>query len=304
MAVSGLSAPREVFGIHNFTAVNKTTDVPYGTIKVIGSANLTHTGDLVELMGGSNPNAVAVERGVITNEIGVSVKEYNPFLHTLAGADVTDNSAEAGGFAGSFAGVSGTITNRVGTSLVAATGIASVGVKSGSETDLKDGTYLVVAASATTVDVYQVTDFAFRNGTDEAFENDNLKITASALTVVTATATEIPAFGIEFTGGAGTIALVTGDSAVFTVRSINDKSSIISYGENPTPVEFEGHFYSQRSINGNYLVLRAPRCVFVDFPVNFAEQEFSTTDLTIKMLFDTTECITHQFIDTRGAAIS
>lgn len=305
MATSNLSAPRELFGIHNFTPVNKSTDVPYGTIKVIGNANLTHTGDLVELTGGSNPNAVAVERGVITNEIAVTVKEYNPFLHTLAGADVVNNSAETGGFAGSFSGTSGAITNRIGTSVSdASTGIASVGVKSGSEDELKDGTYLVVAASSTTVDVYQVTDMAFRNGTDEGFEDDSLKITASALTITTGSPTDITTFGLELTGGSGTIGMTTGDSAIFTVRSINDKSSIITYGENPTPIEFEGYFYSQRTINGNYVMIRAPRCVFVDFPMNMTEQEFSTTDFTIKLLFDTTECITHQIIDTRGAATS
>lgn len=295
MSASNLSQPRQIYGIHSFSAVNRTTSLPYGKlIKVLGSANLSHTRELNTLTGGSNPNAVAVEPGVATNEISLNIKEYETWLHELAGADVTNNAAEASGSASA-------LENKVGTSVFdATTGVATAGVKSGSEDDVKDGIYMVVAVSTTTVDVYNVTDISFTRGTDLSYVDDSLKVTSSALTITTSTAVEIPNTGIEITGGSGTIGMTVDDVAFFTVRSKNTRSSIITYGENPQPVEFRGYFYTQKSVNGDYVLLEAPRCIFTDFPMGATENEFSTTDITIQVLFDSTECITHKIHDVRG----
>lgn len=288
-----LPAQKHLFGIHSFTAINRTTGLPYGQdldrgiLKVIGSASLNYSTELMELRGGSNPNAVAVERGTTTAEITLNTKEYPAWLAELAGATVTYNAAETGGSASA-------ITNSIGTSVVnATTGIASVAVTTAA--DLKDGTYYVKAVSATTVDVYVDTDIAFKNGTDISYQDAALKITASALTVPGTSGTvAIPNTGITISGGSGTVAFTTGHVAVFTVRSINLGSTSIVFPETPEPIEFKAIAYGQRLADGSISRLIAPRCILADCPVGMTENEFSTGDLTIKVLYDTAEAKTWQ----------
>ena len=58
------------FGIHSFTAINKTTGLPYGSavndngiVKVLGSANLEPNSSDVALTGGSFAGPIEVQRG-------------------------------------------------------------------------------------------------------------------------------------------------------------------------------------------------------------------------------------------------
>ena len=295
-----LKDPRTLYGIHSFTAINRTTGIPFGTpdngiLKVVGSANFGYDTELNPLRGGSNPHAVNVERGITTAEITLTTKEYPTWLRELAGATVVANSAETSGTAESLA-------NSIGTSAFdASTGIASVAVSTAD--DVKDGFYFVKAVSTTTVDVYVDTDIAFRNGADAAYVDESLKVTATPLTVAGTGATvAIPNFGIELTGGSGTVAFVTGDVATFTVRSANVGSTITTFGEAPEPLEFEAICYGQKKATGDIFGFRAPRCILASSPINFAENEFSTSDLTIMVLFDCSKAKLVDFFDTDKAA--
>lgn len=278
-----LSDPIQTFGVHGFTAVNKATGLPYGKIiHVLGSANLVYDGDLITNTGGSNPHPVGIERGAVNSEITLNIKEYEPYLNVLAGATIVENAAESSGAATGLA-------NSIGTSVFdATTGVASVAITTAS--DAKDGRYFIKAVSATTVDVYVDTDISFTNGTDLSYVDNSLKITSSPLTVPgTGGTVAIPNTGLELTGGSGTVAFTTDDVARFDVRGINERSVEITYGQNPVPVEFAGYFYSQKRTNGNYTRIYAPRCVISSMPRNFTENEFSTSDITLKLLYDCSE---------------
>ena len=189
------------FGIHSFTAINKTTGLPYGSavndngiVKVLGSANLEPNSSDVALTGGSFAGPIDVQRGEFDPQVSLTVKETPNWIYELAGYTVTENAAEANGGTENF-------SNKLGTSVFdATTGIATVTVKSGSEADLKNGVYLIKAASATTVDVYAVTDGSFLKGTDVDYQNGTLLI-VSGLTITTGAATEITGLGVEMTGG-------------------------------------------------------------------------------------------------------
>ena len=198
----------------------------------------------------------------------------------LAGWTKTENAAEA-------SGAVTTLTNKNGTSVqVATTGIASVGLKAGETADLKDGVYVVKAVSATTVDVYAISDIYFREGDDVTYQDDDGKITASALTISTGAAVEIPNTGVELTGGSGTIGMTTGDTAIFEIRSTNEGSFEYEYSENPTPIEFGCYFFSQKKANGEYQRLYVPRCKLSSFPTGMTEKEWQEAEVTIKVLYD------------------
>ena len=279
-----LSNPSVIFGIHSISAYDPDTRLPLGIAKVVGTGNMNLSGEVIELNGGSSRYPWANEDGVISPELSITLKEYPPFLiEAFLGKAPTETAAEAGG------SVSSSLENANGVSaLDASTGIATATVKSGSEADLKTGFYVVKVVSSTTVDVFSLTDVDFAQGTDKEFEDDDLKITASALTITASTAVEIPDFGVELTGGSGTIGMTIGDTAVFEVRAINDGSeetvigsSTESYGEVGIVIA------AQKRSTGELFMIDCYRAKGIGMPIGFTEKEFSEAEITMKLRQDT-----------------
>jgi hypothetical protein len=280
----GLSQPRQVFGVHSVSPYSRVTGEFYGIIKVLEGSTIALTGDLVKSTGGSNRFPWAVEEGLLSAEISLKVKEYPDFLfELLLGVAPTAGSAEASGNCS-------TLTNKKGSSTMhATTGIASAAVKASAKADLKFGKYVVKVVSATTVDVYASTDVDFSRGTDKTYESDLLKITASALTIVAATATEIPGFGIELTGGSGTIGMTTGDTATFEVRPINTKSSSVIIGANADEFpEFGAIVMAAKRGNGEMFELDCYRCKGIGLPIALQANAFSEAEIKMEAFYDST----------------
>lgn len=280
----GLSNPRIIFGVHSISPYSRADRTPYGILKVIGSASLSLQSSVEQLYGGASKFPWAAESKTISSDMAAKVKAYPGFLFTLfLGATVTDNAAE------SSASVTA-LANWKGTSVMkATTGIASVGVKSGSEADVKFANYLVVAASATTVNVYAFSDVDFARGTDAAYQNDQLKVTATALTMTTGGVVDIPNTGLSLTGGSGTIGMTTGDTAWFSSRPINTGSSDITIGNAVTSLPaFGAIFLAQKRATAEMFEVEAFNCIGSGMPIPLAEFAFSETDLKITCLYDST----------------
>lgn len=277
-----LSNPRAIYGVHSVTPYSRTTGEFYGILKVLASSTLAIEGSLNELMGGSSKYPWAVEDGQSKAELSLKFSEYPDFVFELfLGKAPSANSAETSGNAS-------TLTNKKGTSVVAATGLASVGIKAASKADAKFGKYVVKAASSTTVDVYASTDADFARGTDKSFESDLLKITASPLSITTSTAVEVPGFGIELTGGAGTIGMTVGDTATFEVRPINEKSSTVVIGSAAyqSMPEFGAIVVAQKRGNGELVEVDCYRCKGSGMPLGFEQNAWSSADVKVKAFYD------------------
>lgn len=280
-----LSSPRTIFGVHSFSPYNRTTGEFYGQMSVLQNSSVTMSGDLVTLQGGSQRFPWQVEDGFITAELALSFNQYPDFVYELfLGKDPTNNAAETTGNAS-------TLTNKNGTSVVdASTGIATIGVKSSSETDLKFGKLVVKAASATTVDVYYSSNIDFARGTDDEFESDLLKVTASPLTISTGAAVEIPNFGLELTGGSGTIGMTTGDTATAEIRPINTSSNTVTIGGlTDTFPEFGALVYAQQQGSGNMYELDLFRVKVLGMPINFEAKTYSTAEVTGQCFYDSSK---------------
>jgi len=278
----GLSTNRIVFGIHNITPYRRSDYLPYGTLLVLGGGTMTLSAEMEDLFGGSNKFAWASESKTITSDFTASVKSMPDFLFELfLGASVATTAASA-------TGTVDALVNQNGTSILdAATGIASVSAKAGSEADLKDGIYMVKYASATTVDVYCLTNISFAKGTDVTFVDDSLKITATPLTVATGAAVTIPDFGLELTGGSGVIAFTDGDTAIFKVAAAHNGFSDITIGKSTTEFpEFGMVAIAQKRSNKELFEIHCFKCAGSGFPIPMEEQTFSIPELNIKLLYD------------------
>lgn len=281
-----LSQPRQFYGIHSVTPYSRTTKLFYGIIKVLKGSSLSLQGELVESMGGSQKYPWAIEDAAITSEMSLKFSQYEDFMFELfLGTAPTPVAAEPTGNCSTLTAVNG-ITAKSAT-----IGVASAGVKSGSEADLKFGKYVVKVVSATTVDVYFSSDLDIARGTNGTFQNDLLKITASALTITAATAVTITNFGIELTGGSGSIAMVTGDTASFEVRPISTGGMTVVIGSsaNQTFPEFGCLVMGQKRGNGEMIEADLYRCKAAGMPINFEMNAWSEAEVKVKLFYDSAQ---------------
>ena len=276
-----LSEPRILYGIHSYTPYSRSTGLPFGILRVLGGSSLALSGELNKLNGGSQRYPWAVEDGVISATISLKAKEYPDFMFELfLGKAPTANSAETSGSTTAIANVNGT-------SAVASTGLASATVLSGSEADVKFSKYIVKVVSATTVDVYGISNLDFARGTDKEFEDDVLKITASALTIATATPVTIPGYGIELTGGAGVIAMTIDDTAEFYVRPINTKSMDVDIGSTTDVYPEHGAIMmTQQRSNGEMFEVEAYKVKGIGLPLSAEEKAFAEPEATAEAFYD------------------
>lgn len=280
--MGGFTAPKCTFGVHSITAYDPDTFLPFGTAKVIGVANFNNSGEIIDLFGGSNRYPWKKEAGVIDASGSFTFKEIPDWaFKAFLGKDATVSAAEALG------SVTATV-NRKGTSVLAATGIIAASVLAASETDLKTAIYIVKAVSATTVDVYAMSDVDFKVGTGLVFQDDALKITASPLTIATSATVTVPNTGIELTGGAGAIALVTGDTASYTTKAINDGSTDVVIGsDNDQFIDVGLILHGQRQKDGTINEIDIYRGLGIGMPFNFAEKAFFEGEVAWGAQFDT-----------------
>ena len=281
-----LSENRIIYGIHNMTPYRRTDRLPYGILKVIGGGTLSFSAETEKLFGGSNKFAWASESKTIDSTFSATVKSLPDFLFELyLGASISTTAASATG------SVTTALTNSLGTSVLnATTGVASATVKVGSEADLKDSIYVVKAVSATTVDVYAITDIAFNKGTAiNDFENDALKVTAAPITIVASTAATIPNTGIELTGGSGTIGMTDGDTAYYRVSAAHGGVSVMTLGQSASSFPEHGLVcLSAKRADGSLFEIDLLKAVGSGFPIALEETVFSIPELTIDLLYDST----------------
>lgn len=279
-----LSDPRNLFGIHSILFYRRDNRKPYGKIlKVLANSNINLAADFEDLTGGSERYIIASEPKNITPEFAVTSKEYPDYLYELfTGATVVQNAAEATGNVGALSNVSGT------TVFDATTGIASVAATAADEGDLKFAKYVAVATGANTVNILASSDIDFARGNDAAYQNDDLEVLAADITIPSTGGTvAVPELGLTFTGGSGTVAFTTDDTAKFDVRPINNGSSIISIGASTGEFpEFGAICYAQKRGSGEMFEIEMFRCIGAGLPMPLEEKVFAQAEITIKPLKD------------------
>lgn len=276
-----LSDPRSIYGVHSVTPYNRSTREAYGTAKVLGGSSFNMSGELVELQGGSSKFPYAIEEAALTSEISLNIREYQDWMFELfLGKKPTTSTAGTAS--------ASTMANANGESLVdSATGVASVGIKTGSEADLKFTKYVVKVVTATTVDVFAMSDIDFNSGTDKVFVDDTLKITESPLAITASGTVEIPGFGLEFTGGSGTIAMTIGDTAYFEVLPASEtQTEVVIGGASDVFPEFGLVMYANKRADGSMTEIDAFRCKAAGLPIGLQEKAFSESEITAKAFYD------------------
>lgn len=280
-----LSNPRSIFGLHSVSPYSRTDGTFYGILKVLKSSSLSMSATNVELHGGSQKFAWAVETGEIKAEVALKVAEYPDFLFTL----FLGQTPTTAGI--STTGSVSTPANVGGTSMVATTGIASLAVTATTgAADLKFGKYIIKAVSTTTVDVYQSTDLDAGRGTAAPYQDDSLKVTATPLTITTSATTAIPGIGVTITGGSGTIGMTVGDTALFEVLPPSQKSSSVNVGSASSVFpEFGMIAMAQKTGDKRMVELDIYRCKGAGLPFGLQPNTWNEADIKLGVFYDSTK---------------
>jgi hypothetical protein len=278
----GLSDPRIIYGVHSISPYNRTTGKPYGIAKVVGQFSSNFSGELQELTGGSSKYPWAVEESTVKAEISLSFKEYANWMYELfLGATPTASAADAAGTVSGFANKKGTSVSSSTTGINAVTVIPSTG-----KDNLKFGKYVIVAVSATTVDIHALSDADFNRGTQGSYLDDNLKVVA-AQAIASGANADIAAFGLRLQGGSGTIAMTIGDSATFEVKPPSTESMEVVVGASgSTFPEFGCLAMAQKRGSGELFELDIYRCKGAGLPMAFKENAWSEAEVSARALYD------------------
>ncbi len=280
MATNAL-IPQQVFGVHQITFNDLEDESKMGTGKIIDDASPDIVQEIIENRGGSSPFAWAAAPGNATGDIALILKQYDRKILDFLGLNLPDLSNIEENVSGDAAGFTSAIINQKGSSLVdPTTGIASIAVDVATVNDLAFGDYAIRAVSATTIDIFLNTDVSGK----APYIDENLKINATPITIPGTDGTVVST-GIEFTGGSGSIALIIGDVATFSVRPINTYNFTRFIGKiGAAPKEF-GITIVSESVNGKLVLTNFPRVISADgTAVKFKTKEFSMIETTLKIL--------------------
>jgi hypothetical protein len=278
-----MSDPRTIFGVHGVTAYGRTDGLPYGPmLRVLEGSSISMSSDLIELMGGSSKFSWAAEDGQIKAEMDLKADEFPDYMFQLflGKAPTAVNTPDT----------SGTITsgtNKKGTSVIAATGLVGVTIKTAAKTDLKFGKYVIKAVDTTHVDVYLLSDVDIARGNAGTVQDDFMKITASTLSISTGATVDIPNFGLTLTGGASATAFTAGDTATFEVLPPATKSmSVVIGGQASSFPEFGSLALAQKRGNQEMFEIDCYRCKAAGFPLDLAKTAWAKAAVKIKLLYD------------------
>lgn len=278
-----LSTPRSVFGVHSVAPYSRSTGLFYGIMKILDGSSLSLAAEQVDLQGGSNKYPWASEDGYSSAELSLKVGQMDDFVIELfLGKAPTATTGETSGNCS-------TAANKYGSSMIAATGLASVSVLSASKANLKFGKYVIVATGATGFDIYMSSDIDHARGTDVSYSSDTLKV-GSVAGVATGANSDVADLGLRFTGGASATAFVTGDTATFEIRPVNSKSSVVKIGAAADVFpEFGAIIMAQKRSSDELVELDAYRCKASGMPIAFEAKAWNKPEVKAKLLYDSAQ---------------
>jgi len=262
-----------ILGFHNMAIIDPTTQelVGGGLLKITDSVNIDFGETVAALKGGDGNHPYSTAVVDCNSSVTIPVKEFPVGMMSLLNrSTAVETTAETtGGFS--------TPTNVTGTSVVAATtGITAVVSATASGT-LKEGIYILKAASATTLNVYAYTDFSCL-----ALESDLTGlVNGTPYTITTGTATAITEIGMTVTGGSGTIGFTEDDTAVVTIRKINTGYSDVPVQDCVTSQYYTVFLFFQPTPEGALEYLKLYRCTVSRGAHSAPIRDYHSTEITL-----------------------
>jgi len=272
------------FGVNDVTLYQITDGSTLAHLRCIGDVQGDFSAETAKVEGGSQNYPWKVNITGFKGSLKLKVKEYSPeAMAIFMGGTLTNYVAAPTGDIVDEANVKGT-------TLLSATGFASVGVATGHEANLKPGWYMAKAVSSSTFDLYAYTSAHFGRGTSVVSQDNFLKLTSAPLTIPSTPAetVEIENLGLVFTRGATALSVTSGDTFRFFVQSPFTSAFKLKFGQNSSSFSDVGVIVGGERSDNEGLMLHLFRCKCLGGPLNFTRKGFAECDINIEPQYDST----------------
>ena len=242
-----------------------------------GSLEINTTATLSFNRGGSSPFASDAQISEADGSGSMMIKEVPEYLwEYMYGATISRRVAESTGFISSPVAIEGNLIDP-------ATGIDSISITTGEETDLKFNRYWVEAVSATEVNIYAASSVDFNTGTPGFFYDNDQAINSTPITISDGLDTVVAGYGLTLTGGT-LVSLNVGDCFYVDVRPINSGGFSVTVDNNYSPKNFAFIAYTQRKSDGTIGKLTVFKAISGGFPLSWNEKAFHELSIDFTML--------------------
>lgn len=269
-------AKKGLLGVHCLTIVDIATKEPVSILKVVDTANIDLGETVAVLKGGDSNHPYSAAVVDANHTVSIPVKEFpDSFVELLYRATQTPGAAEA-------AGNISTPANVTGTSIVSATTGITATITATSGSTLKEGTYIIKAASATTLNIYGYTSYD-----DLTMSNDESGlVNATPYTITTGTAANITEIGITVTGGSGTIGFTENDTAIVVVRRINSGILDTPIGDKKNNDYYKAYLYFTPTPEGDMDYIELYRVMPSRGAHSAAVRDYHSQEMTLTVTKD------------------
>jgi hypothetical protein len=280
-----LSEPLKLFGEHSITFLDYSTKVPRKTVKIPAETTLPFQADVEVLYGGSNKLAWEIEPKYVKPEGTLQFKQFDGDLFQWLCNATYATTTVAGTPTPSTTGVISTPVNVKGTSMFSAAGMIAPTITTNKNSDLKEGLYVVEAASSSTYNVYVTTDYDFIAGSQTYILDDTMKI-VSAQAMATGVAQAIANFGLTITGGGSATSLTPGDTCTFEVTPAYYEESTVTMGQSGIIFpKFSCVISAARKGTGDLWRVYAPKVLVAGFDTPLKEYSYATASAKLYFLY-------------------
>jgi hypothetical protein len=275
----------KVFGAADIVGYDRTTHEILFCVQAIGDVNSDFTAEIEDLVGGANNYPLAKAVKSFKSSCKATIKEYNPALmEILTGGTKTLHTVSTTGDVTDEA-------NVVGTSLYGSAGFSAVAVVTGDEADQKEGWFMALAASTTTIDIYAYNPQGLARGTSVTIQDDYNKITASPLTIPSTTGAELTCadLGIKFTRGAAARSVTQDDAFIFYVQKPATTAYKLKFGAANTTFDNIGVMITSQLYNGYMMIIHFYNALAVGAAFPLKHKGWAEYEINIEPMYDSTE---------------
>lgn len=267
-----MSAKEQIVGLQAVAILEPTTGIPT-ILDVLDSATTDIGDEIIALKGGAANDAYEAEIINCNNSVTFTAKEFPPEVLAIMFRNTpTETAAEA----------SGTVsapTNKKGTSVVAATGIATIATTVGGT--LKEGRYVIKATTATKFKIHSYSSIDGKTLIDDTTGECTVEYTGS-----TGTAIPIAELGITITCGASATAFTPGDTATFYIHRPNAGYVTTDIGGSTPGKYYEVWMFFQETTKRELSYVQYYRCLVSKGAWNNPIKDFHSMEYTITPTMD------------------
>lgn len=271
-----------IFQLSKLKFLDYATRAILANVKVMGSLNITFTGELAEQMTGPSFFPIETEVNRITTEATLNIGQYDEdILKVLMDARNTTNAITA------TTGLIKEQENISGSIVASDSGVFTALTLSSTVANIKSGLYrLVVKEGATEVEVYSLASPDLRRADFEDYATSLVKTVTPA-----DGATADLGIGVNATA-ASTVSFASapaGSSTIFRVIAPGAESKTSELGQESLVIPKVKLIALGRTMSdGRWFEIFGHNCIFPGLNLNFAE-EFSANEITGKLIFDNDE---------------